>query len=52
MIQDIAAHRIHAAPISSRTPSIGEGEYRAILVVFAVSLSISLMVLIQMVMNM
>ncbi len=52
MIQDIAAHRIHAAQISSRTPSLGEGEYRAILGIFAVSLTLSIMAMIQFAINM
>ena len=52
MIQDIAAHRIHAAQISLRAPSLGEGEYRVILGIFAISLTLSIMALIQTSMNM
>ncbi len=52
MIQDIAAHRTQAAQVFSQEPSLSEGEYRAILGVFAVSVTLSLMVLIQMIMNM
>lgn len=52
MIQDIAAHRNHAAQISSRTPSLSEGQFRAICGIFAVSITVSIIALIQTSMNM
>ncbi|WP_447524122.1 hypothetical protein [Parasphingorhabdus sp. NYA22] len=52
MIQDIAGQIFHTAQVHVQEPPIGEGEYRAILGIFAVSLTLSIMVLIQMAMNM
>ena len=52
MIQDIAVHRINADQFSAQEPSLSKSEYRAILGIFAVSLTLSTMALIHASINM